>query len=262
MYPRIAGIGVYYPVLAFAIAANAALTFYLLAREGFRIRLLVLYATALALAGIAGSKLYSLVVEGGVGTLDFELAGGWRYPGAMLGVLIAAVALRDRLPAGLTLARYLDAWVPGFALALAIGRVGCLLHGCCYGTITDVPWAWSYPPGSLAWYEMIEAGVIDWGAPASASAHPLPLYFLILELYLFVFCLGLRMRKRYDGQVLLMFLAIHGPIKAALEFLRFEYDPLHQIVFPIGLLAAAILLVHRLRNRRQGAIVVSPVSVG
>ena len=96
--------------------------------------------------------------------------------------------------AGIGVAKFVafEYWIAVAAAALtvgsslAIGRVACLLHGCCYGTVTHVPWAWRYPPGALAWTEMAEAGLIEWGAHASAPVHPLPLYFLLLELYLFV----------------------------------------------------------------------------
>lgn len=116
--------------------------------------------------------------------------------------------------------------------------------------------------GTRPWYQTMEAGVLDSVASASAPVHPLPLYFLILELYLFVFCLGLRRRKRFDGQVVLMFLAIHGPIKAALEFLRFEYGLLHQIVLPVGIAALAILLARRFWNRGPKSLVAAPASIG
>jgi phosphatidylglycerol:prolipoprotein diacylglycerol transferase len=43
---------------------------------------------------------------------------------------------------------YLDIIAPSAALGLAIGRIGCLLNGCCFGSTTNLPWAIRFPFGS------------------------------------------------------------------------------------------------------------------
>ena len=37
-----------------------------------------------------------------------------------------------------------DLMAPGIIMAQAIGRVGCLFNGCCYGTPTTLPWGLVY----------------------------------------------------------------------------------------------------------------------
>jgi phosphatidylglycerol:prolipoprotein diacylglycerol transferase len=54
--------------------------------------------------------------------------------GAYLGVEIAKLALGVRVKTG-------DTFALPLALALAVGRWGCFLNGCCYGTPSAVPWA-------------------------------------------------------------------------------------------------------------------------
>ena len=249
MLPRIAGIEVYLPILVFAIGVNAVVLFVLLRRDGIALGRLALFLGALAFCGLLGAKLYNLAVYG-AGPRGFSVLGGYRYPGAVLGVILSALVLRRFLPRGLSLGRFVDAWTPGFALALAIGRVGCLMMSCCHGSVCHLPWAWSFPRGSIAWYSFVHSGEIPWSATASLPVHPLPLYFLIVEVALFALCLWLQKRKHFDGQVLLIFLALHGPIKAALEFLRHDYHPLHQVVLPLGLAAAAYLLFRYRRDKR------------
>lgn len=244
MHPEIAGIGLYYPILAFAILVNATVLLVLMRRERFPTRGVLLYLLAHASFGVMGAKLYDIAMRGWIGTLSYELAGGYRYPGALIGLLCAAVWFRRLLPPGLTLARFFDCWTPGFALALAIGRLGCFLHGCCYGAACLLPWAVHYPPESQAWYRTRDDGVPGWTELSSAPVHPLPLYTMTLELSLFAFLLWFFPRRRFDGQILLLFLAIHGVGKSTLEFLRYDYSPFHQVVFPIGLIAAGIL-IHR-----------------
>ena len=41
-----------------------------------------------------------------------------------------------------------DLAAPSLMLGLAIGRIGCLLNGCCYGGPCDLPWKISFPWGS------------------------------------------------------------------------------------------------------------------
>src|SRR5512141_160462 len=66
-----------------------------------------------------------------------------RSAGVFYGGLIAAVAVallylrRHHMPLWTTT----DCFAPGIALGHVIGRMGCLLAGCCYGRPTDVPWA-------------------------------------------------------------------------------------------------------------------------
>lgn len=59
--------------------------------------------------------------------------------GALIGGVVAIVASARWL--GLPAARLLDTAVPWVALAQAVGRIGCLLGGCCYGAVSSAPWA-------------------------------------------------------------------------------------------------------------------------
>jgi phosphatidylglycerol---prolipoprotein diacylglyceryl transferase len=53
----------------------------------------------------------------------------------------------------------LDAVVPAFFIGLALGRIGCLMNGCCYGAVceTDLP-SITFPRGSPAYMEQLERG--------------------------------------------------------------------------------------------------------
>src|SRR5204862_111469 len=70
-------------------------------------------------------------------------AGGLASTGGIaagLGAVIVVAWVTDR-PAG----ELLDAIVPAGLLALAIGRVGCFLAGCCHGRPTTLPWGVVFP---------------------------------------------------------------------------------------------------------------------
>ena len=68
---------------------------------------------------------------------------------------------------------------------IPIGRIGCLLYGCCLGTLC-APWMARfcprYPPGTEAYTQQIRDGVIPLSAQLSLPAHPLPVYFALASL--------------------------------------------------------------------------------
>ena len=69
--------------------------------------------------------------------------GGLVVYGSFLGAVLAgAIYLRRmRIPV-LAIA---DLIAPSLMLGVALGRVGCLLNGCCFGNVCDAPWAISFP---------------------------------------------------------------------------------------------------------------------
>jgi len=76
-----------------------------------------------------------------------ELAGG-----VALAITVIIIYLRRyKLP----VRRCLDILAVGLLLALAFGRIGCFLRGCCYGKPTNLPWAVCFPYGSDAFRSQI-----------------------------------------------------------------------------------------------------------
>lgn len=250
MYPQIGGVAVYYPVLVLGVIAAIVASAVVSWREGYPPARIVFYLLAIFVPGMLGAKLYSILLHGGLRGADIELAGGYRYPGALLGLMAGGYLMRGLLPKGLGFARFADLFAPCFATALAVGRVGCLLNGCCYGSVCYLPWAFRYPRGSIPWHAHFEAGDVQWWSAVSLPIHPLPLYFLILEVGLVVFLFWFVKRRRYDGQVALLFLALHGTLKFALEYLRAPYHPLHQTVIALAVPAIGVLGWQWFRQRR------------
>jgi phosphatidylglycerol---prolipoprotein diacylglyceryl transferase len=82
--------------------------------------------------------------------------GGLVIYGALIGACIAFVlyCYRYRQPP-LALA---DLIAPSMMAGLALGRIGCLLNGCCYGGETDRPWAVTFPRDSVPYIDQIASG--------------------------------------------------------------------------------------------------------
>jgi len=67
------------------------------------------------------------------------------YGGLAGGALAGALFLRrHRLP----VLRIFDICAPSVMLGLAIGRIGCFLNGCCFGSVCALPWAVAFPQQS------------------------------------------------------------------------------------------------------------------
>jgi len=74
------------------------------------------------------------------------LAGGRTILGGLLGGTLAVLAVKRWL--GIR-GRHGNLLAAPVALGLAIGRLGCFLRGCCYGTSTSLPWGVDFGDGVL-----------------------------------------------------------------------------------------------------------------
>ncbi len=172
-----------------------------------------------------------------------------QYPGQIIGasgltiygaVLGAALAIWIYSKFGnFQFGYFADLVAPGIILAQAVGRVGCTINGCCYGTETTLPWGIVYSnPNSLA--------------PLGIATHPTTVYEIIYNLIVFVVLLKLRGRFKPDGSLFLIYLGLYSLWRVGIDFLR-EGTPflfgLHQAqVIGIVVLAIAIfLLAYRAR---------------
>lgn len=89
-------------------------------------------------------------------------SGGFEFYGGFIGALVPCLlyAMYKRL----SLRLWLDLVTPTLLFAMGVGRIGCFLAGCCYGTPCPpaLPWAMQFPYGSepqFAHWEQRLAGV-------------------------------------------------------------------------------------------------------
>ncbi|MEJ7893075.1 MAG: prolipoprotein diacylglyceryl transferase [Solirubrobacteraceae bacterium] len=192
-----------------ALAAIAA--GWLLQRELIRGRLSGEHAFPLTLAGVvggfAGAKVYYLVEVGSDVSLH-DLGGtGFTWYGGVLGGTAAVLWIARRR--GLPLWRLAAMATIPLAVAYAMGRLGCLLAGDgTYGGPSDLPWAMSFPNGTV---------------PTTDRVHPAPLYEAILAFA--TAALLWRFRDRLAPRRLFGLFAIAmGSSRAVVEIVRLN-DP-------------------------------------
>jgi phosphatidylglycerol:prolipoprotein diacylglycerol transferase len=146
-------------------------------------------------------------------------AGGLTYYGGLLAASITGILLlrRDGFPVW----KGVDLAAIGIPLGLGFGRMGCLLAGCCFGQPTSGPMALSFPSYSPASEAQYKIGLLDNAASPSLPVYPTQVYESALSLLVAGICLfWVQGRKRYDGQVMVVFLGLYAIGRFGLEFLR------------------------------------------
>lgn len=133
---------------------------------------------------------------------------GGVFLGGFAGALVAAIVLlrRYQLPALETF----DVLAPSLALGQSIGRVGCLLAGCCWGASCDLPWAITYA-GPVA---------ANLATPLGEPVHPFPVYAALVNFGIYRLLAVIYERRLPTGRVWATYLALYGTLRFLLEWTR------------------------------------------
>jgi phosphatidylglycerol:prolipoprotein diacylglycerol transferase len=176
--------------------------------------------------------------------------GGLDFQGGVIVALAVAIWFirRHRLPWRPSL----DALALGMPVGQFLGRIGCFMAGCCYGSPSTLPWAVTFTnPQTLC--------------PLRVPVHPAQLYEAFLSLGVFGVLSFWKTRKSYDGQMMLAYFCLAGAVRFLVEFFRstldyrgplyFGWMPLTQLISLCMALVAGALLVwfgRRAGSRPQG----------
>jgi hypothetical protein len=117
----------------------------------------------------------------------------------------------------------LDALAIAVPFSLAIQRIGCFILGCCFGTVTDLPWGVHYGFGTYAHFHQFSEGLIDASAASSLPVHPFQLYEALNGLLVGLFLLKYRQFVKSQGGLFLLSLGIWAFFRTGLEFFRDPY---------------------------------------
>lgn len=228
MYPLVFGSYNAYLLTLVAIAPIPVLMLINgLRREGVALRSVIASMLLLLAAAIVGAKLFSLASRGwpATGWSTAELGGGMRFSGVIIGVLLVLPLVRRWFLQDISLARAADVLAKTLVVAVCAGRTACIMAGCCTGAIGQGALYFAYPPGSKVWYQHLHDGVISNSQQWSEPVLALHGVFFLASLIAAVIVLRFDSKRRYDGQVFLLFLLVHELPKAALELLRVPLVP-------------------------------------
>lgn len=172
------------------------------------------FALWLVIWALLGAKVMLVIVElpryleDPARLIQLVRAGGVFLGGLLAALVAAAVLLRRYSLAPLAT---LDVITPSLALGHAIGRVGCLMAGCCWGASCDLPWAITYTDPRAA------ANV---GTPLGVPLHPFPVYAAVFNLVLYAVLARLYARGPTTGRVFATYLVLYGAGRSLLELTR------------------------------------------
>ena len=154
--------------------------------------------------------------------------------GAALGIWIYCKITKTKM------GYIVDLMAPGIIIAQAIGRVGCLLNGCCYGTPTTLPWGLVYTDPQ------------SFGFNGGIPTHPTVVYEIIYCIIVFAVLMMLRKKLKPDGSLFALYLALYAAWRLGIDFLR-DGTPflfgLHQAQV-ISIIVLAITVPWMIKNSR------------
>jgi phosphatidylglycerol:prolipoprotein diacylglycerol transferase len=203
----------------------------------------------LIIAALVGAKLMLIAVD-----FDYfwaqprELMSLVRAGGVFYGGLLAAFFVglwlirRYRLPVWTTG----DLIAPGIALGHIVGRLGCLLAGCCYGRPTDVPWAITFTD------PVASANV---GTPLDVPLHPTQLYDAGAEALILIVLLFTERRGRpFPGRTFWLYMLLYAISRFVIEIYRGDERGVIMAMstsqfVSVVLVPVSLIMLWRLRKR-------------
>jgi len=207
------------------------------------------------ISALVGAKLLLLIVDFDVFRKNpAELWTLARSGGVFYGGLIVATAVgiwfarKHRLP----MWRTADACAPAIALGHVVGRMGCLLAGCCWGRPTDLPWG-------ITFSNLFAASNV--GTPLHVALHPTQLYDAAAELVILLLLTGTeRKGKPFAGRTFWLYMLLYAASRFSIEF--FRGDPRGMMggfatsqLIGIGLAPLALVMLVVLARRGEPAFV-------
>lgn len=206
----------------------------------------------LIIAALVGAKLMLVITDFGYFRSNpaelFSLvrAGGVFYGGLIVSFLTGLFLVRRyKLPVWASA----DMYAPGIALGHVIGRLGCLMAGCCYGKEADLPWAITFTD------PIARANV---GTPLGIPLHPTQLYDAGAELLILIFLLATeRKGKPFAGRTFWLYILLYAISRFIVEIYR--GDPrgtvmgfstsqfVSLVIFPV-----ALVMLLRLKGAASG----------
>lgn len=211
MYPILGRIGPF-TIHSYGVALAAAFVGAFLwirhecAKRGISTEIATDLLLAAAVGGIAGARAAYVIAHWGyfakhlVDIVKLDQGGLVFYGGVAGGAAGAILVVRLR---GLRLAQTADMAAPALALGAAIGRIGCLLNGCCYGRPTKGLFGITFP------------------APIGGPRLPTQVLDGLYNLAIFAVLVLLAQKFRFKaGFLFWLYAALYAVSRFGIEFLR------------------------------------------
>lgn len=132
--------------------------------------------------------------------------GGFVFYGGFIGAVICSLIYLFIKKENI--GRWFDFYAPVLALGYGLGRISCLLAGCCYGKYCELPWAMTF-------------------AFDSTPRHPTQIYAVLFELFLFAILVLIERKKllvkKSPGILFFLWLSGHSYGRLMMEYFRDDF---------------------------------------
>ncbi|UCD21530.1 MAG: prolipoprotein diacylglyceryl transferase [Chloroflexota bacterium] len=174
------------------------------------------------IGGVIGGRLSYVVYywdQFRANPLDIFGFAGLAQMGMIIGIIVAALiymaVTKMRFSTLLSIG---DVFIVGALLALAMGRIGCTLNGCCYGQ----PSPFDFFPLAVTYSARNTMAPEFWGVPL----YPTQIYHVLWNLIVFGIIWRFRDTFKPEGGLLFFGLSVYAIGDLALRFLRAGREPL------------------------------------
>lgn len=207
MYPEICKIGPftiysYGVMLVFAFMVGAALSALHARKENINPDTIFNLCFIVFVSGIIGARIFYVVghigdyISNPLEVIMFQHGGLSWFGGLIMSLVSGALYLKNK---NLSVYRVLDLIAPFAALAQAIGRIGCLLNGCCFGK-----------ESSHGIYFLVHNAVLI----------PVQVYSSMLLVLIFIILRFFQDRPHKTGQIFFLYLLLYSVKRFFIEFWR------------------------------------------
>lgn len=147
--------------------------------------------------------------------------GGLVFYGGLISATVTGIWFlkKRKLP----ILKIADRLIPYVALAQAIGRVGCLLNGCCYGKATNLPCGITLPGHA-------------------SSVHPTQVYESIFLIFIFLILKVGEEKTHKPGKIFVLYFLLYALGRFLVEFCRGD-NPNVFLNFTFSQAVSAILFI-------------------
>lgn len=214
--------------LAAAFVAGLFVATRIAAREGLNPQFIADLGIVIILSSIVGARLFYILFYDLRHTLanPAELLKlrqtGLVYYGGLI-VATAAGIIYTKIKR-ISVPQVMDIVAPSLAIGQSIGRIGCLMSGCCFGKPTWVPWAVHLPY-------------------LQHARHPTQLYESLATFAIFVALMLFRKRKTNHGQVAWLYGVLYAVARFVIEFFRGDNPPVFMGLTISQVVGVLILMV-------------------
>ena len=245
-------------------------------KEGIKVDTMLDFAIFTIPIGIVGARLYYVLFDWIAAIANgepspyqsfYDVIAVWEgglaiYGGIIFGALTILIVAKVKKLSWGSLFKIADTVAPGVMIAQAIGRWGNFCNGEAYGSATYLPWRMC--SDNFAW-SLKSKGLIDNETfldmlNGTAGVHPTFLYESLWNILGFILINLLYKKKRFDGQIALMYITWYGLGRTFIELLRTDSLTTGgsiRISSLIGLLCfligGALLIVFLIKNKGNRA---------